>query len=171
MISDKMQAALNDQINAEFYASYLYLSMSAHFQTLNLNGFSTWMRVQAQEELGHAIKFYDFIIERDGTVELQQVEAPPVEWDNPLTMFEGALQHEQGVTARIYNLVDLSLGERDHATNAFLQWFVTEQVEEEATATDVVNQLKRVGDSPDGLFLLDREMGQRTAGAAAPAAE
>ena len=161
MLGEKIQSALNKQVNAEMYSSYLYLSMSAYFKSLNLAGFANWMRVQAQEELVHAMKFYDFINERGGRVMLQQVEAPPTEWSSPLDVFENAYKHEQKVTGLINDLVNLVVGERDHATNIFLQWFVTEQVEEEASADEVVQQLKLVGDDSGGLFMLDREMGQR----------
>ena len=162
MLSERMEAALNGQLNAELYSSYLYLSMSANFQALNLGGFANWMRVQTQEELVHAMKFYDFINERGGRTTLQSVDAPPTQWDSPLAAFEAALAHEQKVTALINDLVDLALAERDHASNAFLQWFVTEQVEEEDSANDVVQKLKLVGESQGGLFMLDREMGART---------
>jgi ferritin len=161
MLKEKVQSALTEQLNWELYSSYLYLSMSAYFLSLNLAGFANWMRVQAQEELVHAMKFYDFINERGGRVMLQGVEAPPTEWSSPLDVFENAYKHEQKVTERINDLVSLALGEGDHATNIFLQWFVTEQVEEEASADEVVQKLKLVGDAGDGLFLLDREMGQR----------
>jgi ferritin len=161
MLKEKVQSALTEQLNWELYSSYLYLSMSAYFLSINLAGFANWMRVQTQEELVHAMKFYDFINERGGRVMLQGVEAPPTEWSSPLDVFENAYKHEQKVTERINDLVNLALGEGDHATNIFLQWFVTEQVEEEASADEVVQKLKLVGDAGDGLFLLDREMGQR----------
>ncbi len=161
MVEEKIQAALNKQLNAELYSSYLYLSMSAYFQSINLPGFANWMRVQAQEELVHAMKFYDFVNERGGRVALQPVEGPPTEWSSPLDAFENAYKHEQKVTGLINDLVNLALGERDHATNIFLQWFVTEQVEEEASADEVVQRLRLMGDDGGGLFMLDREMGQR----------
>ena len=161
MVNNKIEGALNQQLNAELYSSYLYLSMSAYFQSINLPGFANWMRVQAQEELVHAMKFYDFINERGGRVMLQQVKAPPAEWSSPLDVFENAYKHEQKVTGLINDLVNLAVGERDHATNIFLQWFVTEQVEEEASADEVVQKLKLVGDDSGGLFMLDGEMGQR----------
>ncbi len=161
MVNKKIEGALNQQLNAELYSSYLYLSMSAYFQSINLPGFANWMRVQTQEELVHAMKFYDFINERGGRVILQGVEAPPAEWSSPLDVFENAYKHEQKVTGLINDLVNLAVGERDHATNIFLQWFVTEQVEEEASADEVVQKLKLVGDDSGGLFMLDGEMGQR----------
>lgn len=164
MISGKIQDALNNQINAEFGAAYIYLSMSAYFTSVNLNGFAVWMRAQAQEEMGHAMRIYDFINDREGEIQLKAVDAPTAKWDSPLAAFEAAYAHEQKVTGMIYDIVDLSLKERDHATNSFLQWFVNEQVEEEATASDIVNKLKLVGDDNNGLFLLDRDLGTRGAG-------
>ncbi len=161
MVNKTIEGALNQQVNAELYSSYLYLSMSAYFRSINLPGFANWMRVQAQEELVHAMKFYDFINERGGRVTLQQVEAPPTEWSSPRDVFENVYKHEQKVTGLINDLVNLAVGERDHATNIFLQWFVTEQVEEEASAEEVVQKLKLVGDDSGGLFMLDGEMGQR----------
>jgi ferritin len=161
MLDEKIQAALNKQLNAELYSSSLYLSMSGYFQSISLPGFANWMRVQAQEELVHAMKFYDFINERGGRVMLQPVEGPPREWSSPLDVFENAYKHEQKVTGLINDLVNLALKEGDHATNIFLQWFVTEQVEEEASADEVVQKLKLMGDAKGGLFMLDREMGQR----------
>jgi ferritin len=156
-----MQEALNKQINAEIYSAYLYLSMSAHFQSVNLAGFANWMRVQWQEELAHALKFYDYVNERGGRVVLQPVEAPPSAWDSPLALFEHVHQHEQKVTGMINKLVDLAVEIRDHATNNVLQWFVAEQVEEEASADEVVQKLKLVGDDPSALFMIDRELAQR----------
>jgi ferritin len=161
MLDEKMQTALNKQMTAELYSSYLYLSMSAYFQSISLPGFANWMRIQAQEELVHAMKFYDFINERGGRVILQPVEGPPTEWSSPLDVFENTYKHEQKVTGLINDLVNLAVKEGDHATNIFLQWFVTEQVEEEASADEVVQKLKLMGDAKGGLFMLDREMGQR----------
>jgi ferritin len=162
MISEKMQEALNGQLNAELYSSYLYLSMAAYFLDLNLGGFANWMRVQAQEEDMHAMKFYNFINERGGRVLLKPIDGPPTEWDSPLAAFEAVLEHEQKVTGLINDLVELALAEHDHATNIFLQWFVTEQVEEEDSANDVIQQIKMIGEAEGGLFMLDRELGQRT---------
>lgn len=159
-----MQEALNKHINAEVYSAYLYLSMSAHFQAANLPGFAHWMRVQAREELSHAMKFYDHVLERGGTVTLQPVEAPASRWDSALAAFEDAYRHEQKVTGLINQLVDDAVQTRDHATNAFLQWFVSEQVEEEAAAEAIVQRLKLVGDSPGGLFMIDHELGERASG-------
>lgn len=161
MLSERMEKALNDQIMWELYSSYLYLSMSAHFLSVNLGGFANWMRVQAQEELVHAVKFYDFVNERGGRVVLQTVKAPPSEWTTPVAVFEDTLKHERQVTKRINDLVDTALKEKDHATNIFLQWFVTEQVEEEASAKQILEKLKLLGDARGGLFMMDRELAQR----------
>ena len=171
MIDQRMQEALNKQINAEIYSAYLYLSMSAHFQSVNLAGFANWMRVQAHEELMHALKFYDYVNERGGRIVLQPVEAPPSHWDSPLAVFEHVYQHEQKVTGMINKLVDLAVEIRDHATNNVLQWFVAEQVEEEASADEVVQKLKLVGDDPSALFMIDRELAQRVFVAPAAATE
>jgi len=161
MIKEKIQDALNEQINAELYSSYLYLSMSAYFESNNLKGCANWMRVQTQEELVHAMKFYDYLIERGGKVVLSSIESPPTEWPSPLAIFENAYQHEQKVTGLINELVDLAIAEKDHATNNFLQWFVSEQVEEEASADEVVQKIKLMGDARGGIFMLDRELAQR----------
>jgi ferritin len=136
--------------------------MSAYFDSQNLTGMANWMRIQAQEELTHAMKFFDFVNERDGRVVLTQVGAPKTEWTSPLDVFEDVLAHEKKVTGLINELVDLSLTEKDHAANIFLQWFVTEQVEEEATASTIVDKLKLIGDTPVALYMLDGELGQRT---------
>ncbi len=161
MIKEKIQEALNKQLNAELFSSYLYLSMAAYFESINLKGFANWMRVQTQEELVHAMKFYNFIIERGGKAVLSAIEGPPTQWKSPLAVFEHAYKHEQKVTGLINNLVDLSIAEQDHATNNFLQWFVAEQVEEEASADEVVQKIKLMGDASGGLFMLDQELAQR----------
>ena len=160
-MKDRIQEELNKRTNWEFYSAYLYLSMAAHFESLNLKGFANWMRVQTQEELVHAMKVYDYIIERGGMVNLSAVKEPPSEWTSPLQALENAYQHEQMVTGQINDLTDLAISERDHATNSFLQWFVTEQVEEEASINEVVQKLKLTGDTSGGLFMLDRELSQR----------
>jgi ferritin len=161
MIKQKMAKALSDQINKEMYSGYLYLAMSTYFQTLNLPGAAAWMRVQAQEELGHAMKIYDHVIERDGTVTLEAIEAPPDSWDSPLAAFQAAFEHEQKVTGMIDNLVRLAREKEDYAAETFLQWFVTEQVEEEASVSEVLHKLEMVGSAPGGLFMVDRALGQR----------
>jgi ferritin len=162
MLTEKMQKALNGQLNAELYSSYLYLSMHAYFKAVNLDGFATWMYYQAQEELEHSMKFYDFVIQRGGKVVLAQIEAPPSEWDSPLAVFEATLAHEQKVTGLINDLVEIALEEHDHATNIFLQWFVSEQVEEEESVSGVLEQLKLMGDAKGGLFMIDRELAKRS---------
>ena len=167
MLKPRMQEALNEQINAEIYSSYLYLSMAAYFDSQTLEGMAAWMRVQAQEELIHAMKFFDFVNDRDGRVLLTRIEAPKTEWASPLDAFEDALQHERKVTGLINNLLDLALGEKDHAANTFLQWFVTEQVEEEAAAKTIGDKLRMIGDKPMALYMLDGQLGQRTLPAAA----
>ncbi len=161
MIGKKIEKALNAQLNAEFYSSYLYLSMAAYFESINLPGFANWMRVQTQEEEFHALKFNDYIIERGGRVTLQAIEAPPTEWASPLDAMEATLTHEQKVTGLINDLVFLARDERDNASEIFLQWFVTEQVEEEDNVNKILAQLRRIKDKPHGLFMLDRELGQR----------
>ncbi|MGD2186964.1 MAG: ferritin [Desulfobacterales bacterium] len=161
MLTEKMQKALNDQLNAELYSSYLYLSMNAYFKTVNLDGFANWMYYQAQEELEHAMKFYDFIIQRGGKVELMQVGAPPTEWGSPMAVFEATLEHEQKVTGLINDLVDVANSEHDHATHIFLQWFVSEQVEEEESVGGVLEQLRLMGDAQGALFMMDRELAKR----------
>jgi ferritin len=162
MISQKMLDALNEQINAEMYSGYLYLAMSAYFTDANLNGFANWMRIQAQEELMHAMKIYDYVNEREGRILLKPIQGPKTEWSTPVEAFEETYKHEQHVTSLINNLVSLAMEEKDYATNSFLQWFVDEQVEEEANASELVNRLKMVAESRGGLFMLDRELAGRT---------
>ena len=163
MLSKTIQDAMNEQIKNELYSAYLYLSMSAYCEAANLPGFAHWMRVQAQEEEAHAMKFYDFIYERGGRVVLQAIDQPPVEFQSPLNVFEQTLEHEQKVTALIHDLYTLAVQEKDYASQAFLQWFVTEQVEEEASATQIVETLKMIGDKGHALLMLDRELGKRGA--------
>ncbi|SMC20713.1 ferritin [Desulfacinum hydrothermale DSM 13146] len=161
MLSEKMQEALNAQINAELYSSYLYLAMAAYLNETGLGGFSRWMEVQALEELSHAMKIYDYVNERGGRVTLAAIEAPPARWDSLLHVFQEVYKHEQKVTGLINDLVDLAVAERDHATNNFLQWFVKEQVEEEASADGILQKVKLVENARGGVFMLDRELGQR----------
>ncbi len=161
MIGKKMQDVLNEQVNAEFYSAYLYLSMAAYFESTNLPGFAPWMRAQTQEELTHAMKLYDYVNERGGRVTLKAIAEPPTEWKSPLAAFEAAYQHEQKVTGLINELVNLAIGEKDHASNMFLQWFVNEQVEEENNADAIVQKIKLMADAPGGMYMLDNEMGQR----------
>jgi ferritin len=161
MLKENIQEALCEQLNAELYSSYLYLSMSAHFSSIDLAGFANWMRCQAQEELAHAMKFYEYIIERGGRITLKDITTPQKEWKSPLAAFEHVYSHEQKVTGLINYLVDLAISEKDHATNSFLQWFVTEQVEEEASASGVLKRIELIGSDGSGLLLLDQELAQR----------
>ena len=164
MLKDKIQKSLNAQMNFELSSSYLYLAMAAYFEGENLNGFAHWMKLQSGEEYGHAMKIYGYINQRNGRVNLAKIDAPKSEWKSASEVFSETLKHEKSVTKSINELVDVAIEEKDHATNAFLQWFVTEQVEEEATATNILNKIKLVGDNKNGLFLLDRELGMRAAG-------
>lgn len=161
MIKDKIQEALNKQINWELYSSYLYLSMNAYFASAHLTGFANWMRAQVQEEIVHAMKFYDYLIERSGTVTLSSIESPPTQWTSPLSAFEQVYTHEQKVTKLIHELVGLAAFEQDYATSVFLQWFVKEQVEEESSALTVLQQLRGIGGGGEGLYILDRELAKR----------
>jgi ferritin len=161
MIKKKMQDALNKQINEELFSAYLYQSMAAFFEEKNLKGFSNWMNVQAKEELTHAMRIYDYLFERGGRVILQAIKAPANDWKSPLAAFEEAYKHEQHITGCINKLVDMAIGLSDHASNNMLQWFVAEQVEEEASVDEVVQNLKLVGDDGGGLFLIDQELGNR----------
>ncbi len=162
MLSKKIEKALNEQINAEFYSAYLYLSMASFLNSQNLIGFSNWMRVQFEEEQFHAMKFFDYVLERGGEVKLKAIEKPPHKWKDIIDVFEYTKKHEQEVTKMINDLVDLAISEKDHATVNFLQWFVEEQVEEEATVDEILAQLKLVEGKGSGLFMLDREAAQRT---------
>jgi ferritin len=167
MMKQKMEDAFNKHLNAESFSAHLYMSMSAYFQSINMKGMAHWMRLQADEETIHATKFFDYIFSRGGKVILGQIDAPTTEWDSPLSAFEAALGHEQLITDKINKLVDLALAESDHAANAFLQWFVTEQVEEEESVSEIVDQLKIIENDRSALFMLDRELGQRAAASAA----
>lgn len=161
MIGKAIQDAMNEQVNNELFSAYQYLSMAAYCESANLPGFAHWMRTQSQEELQHAMKFYDFILERNGRVVLGAIDQPIVEFGSTLEVFEQALEHEQKVTGMINDLYSLSATENDYASQTFLQWFITEQIEEEKNAGDVVENLKMVGDKSEALFLLDRELGRR----------
>lgn len=161
MLSKTMQDAINDQIQKEYHSSYLYLAMAAHCEASNLPGAAQWMRVQSQEELAHALKLYDHVVDRGGRVTLQAIPQPPAEYKSALDVFEKVLAHEQLVTAAIHKLYALALKENDYPAQIMLQWFVTEQVEEEKSAGEVVEQLKAVGESKTSLMLLDRHLGKR----------
>lgn len=161
MLSSKMVEALNEQINAEHYSSYLYLAMSAYAESINFKGVAHWLRLQAQEEAGHAAKFFDYIVERGGRVTLKGIQAPKAEWASVEDVFVNTLAHEQHVTKLILNLVSSSRAEEDYASEFFLQWFVNEQVEEESAAQDILNKLALIKGSSGGLYMLDRELGKR----------
>ncbi|MGE5457740.1 MAG: ferritin [Methanococcaceae archaeon] len=161
MIGKKMEKALNEQLNAELYSWYLYLSMSAHFEEHNFTGISKWMKIQAHEEYTHAMKFYDYIIQVGKIVSLEAISAPKRDWSSHLEVFEQVFEHEMKITEQINNLMNLAVEEKDHASNSFLLWFVNEQVEEVATAKIILEKAKFIGDSHNGLFMLDHEMGKR----------
>jgi ferritin len=161
MLNKTMQDAMNNQVQAELYSSYIYLSMAAYFESSNLLGAANWMRLQSQEELAHALKFFDHINERGGRVELMAIEAPPIEFESPLAVFKMAYEHEQKVTGMIHDLYKLAVAQNDYPALSMLQWFVDEQVEEEQSALAVVEQLEMIGDNKMGLFMIDRELGQR----------
>ena len=161
MIGAKMQDAINKQIQEELYSSYLYLSMSAYFSAAGFDGMAQWMRVQSEEEKAHAMKFFGHIVERDGKVELFALDKPKAEWASPLEAFKAAYKHEQHITGKINELVDIAAAEKDNPAANLLQWYVNEQVEEEANASKIVQMLERIGDSSNGLFMLDQQLGKR----------
>jgi len=163
MFSAKMQQTMNDQIKYELESAYIYLSMAAYFESINLPGFAHWMRIQTGEEQEHAMKFFDFIYDRGGRVVLQAIPQPPADFASPLDAFEKALAHEQKVTGLINDLYALAVEEKDYASQTFLQWFVDEQVEEEKSAGDIVEMLKMIGDKGQALFMADRQLAQREA--------
>lgn len=162
-INQKMQAAINEQINAEFYSAYLYLSMSAYFERLNLPGFAKWLRIQFEEEQGHALKFYDYVLERGGEVELKAIAKPPSSWESPLAAFKEVLKHEQHVTELINQLYEAALAEKDYPSQVLLQWYITEQVEEEDNAAQVVAMLERLEAHQAAIYQLDHRLGKRGA--------
>jgi ferritin len=161
MLSDKMQQALNEQLRAEMYSSNLYLAMAAYFDAQTLEGFAHWLKVQAKEEMGHAMKFYGHIKDRLGRVSIGAMDEPPGEWDSPLAAFETVYEHECKVSAMIRALLDLAGKEKDPAAAAFLQWFITEQVEEEAQADAIVQKLKMIGKAAAPLLMYDAVLGKR----------
>lgn len=161
-LSKRMQEALNQHLHHELESSYLYLSMAAYLSTENFPGAAHWMRLQAKEELFHAMKFYHYINDRSGHNILLALDAPPVAWKSLLDVFESGLEHEKEMSVKINALVDLSLQEKDHATNSMLQWLVTEQVEEEATFTELINKFKLAGDDGSGMFMIDEGLAKRT---------
>jgi len=161
MLSDKMEKQLNEHTNAEFYSAYLYLSMAAYFDSVDLAGFANWMKVQFQEEMFHGMRFFEYIGHRDGRARLDAIQTPPVEWDSPIAVFEETYKHEQAVSARIHALVSLAMQENDFPTNNFLQWFVAEQTEEESTVKAILKKLRFVGDSKSALLMIDQELAGR----------
>jgi len=165
MISQSLTDALNEQLRQELYSSYLYLAMSAYTDSQNLPGFAHWLRIQANEEQAHAMRFYEFILDRDGRVQLQSLPQPPRDFGSPLDLFEQVLAHEQEITSLIEQLYRKAAAAQDHATQIFLEWFITEQVEEEKTATQLLETLRMAGDNKVALLMLDREVGARQAGA------
>jgi ferritin len=163
MLTEAMQNAINQQITDELFSAYLYLSMAAYFEANSLPGFARWMRMQSEEEVEHAMKFFDFVNERGGRVTLQAIEQPNVEFESPLAVFETTYEHEQKVTALIHDLYEVALEENDYAAQVMLHWFIEEQVEEEASVSQIVDTLERIGDKDQALIMLDRELGQRGA--------
>lgn len=162
MISKKLEDAINSQINAELHSAYLYLSMSSYFEGENLPGFANWMKVQFEEEQFHALKMFNYVAERGGRVILTKIEGPQTDWDGIVDVFESTLKHEQLVTSLINNLADLAQDEKDRAALAFLQWYIEEQVEEEANVEAILNQLKFIDGKGHGVLMLDRELATRT---------
>ena len=161
MINKSMQDAINEQINKELYSSYLYLSMAAYLEDRNLSGFAHWMRVQETEEREHAMKFYDFIVERGGRVMLKAIEAPKTEWKSTLELAEEVAAHEAMITASIHALYELALKEKDYSAQIMLQWFITEQVEEERNAAEIVSNLKLIEDRGTAVLMLDHRLAKR----------
>jgi ferritin len=158
-----MQTALNEQVNQEFFSAYMYLAMSAYCNTIGLPGFAHWMRMQYEEEIMHVTKMYDYILAQGGEVELKAIEKPEKEYGKPLAILEKTLAHEQYVTSLIHKLMDLAVSERDYATQTFLQWYVTEQVEEESNVNDIVAPLRMVGEDKGGLMMIDQQLAARPA--------
>ena len=164
VIKQSVQDAINEQIKEEFYSAFIYLSMSAYFEQINLSGLAHWMRVQYQEEEEHALRLFQYLNERGGKVQLKAIPEPPTTFKSPLDVMEQALNHERHVTSLINDLYEKAAGENDYATQAALQWFITEQVEEENNAGTIVEQLRMIGDNRAALFLMDMELGKRTGG-------
>lgn len=161
MINEKVGKILNEQVNKELYSAYLYLSMSAYFSDMGLLGFANWMRVQTQEETAHAMLIYDFLINRGEKVVLTAIEAPPITWKDPLGLMEHALKHEIYVTSLINNIIAVAEEAKDRATMSYMNWFVDEQVEEEANAKEIIDKLKLIGDDKSALYLLDKDLSTR----------
>ncbi len=163
MLSQKLQDAINRQINSEFYSAHLYLSMAAYCETLSLGGFSHWLKLQYSEELSHALKLFDFIVDRGGRVALQSIDQPPLEFESVASVMRMALGHERSVTAMIDSLYELALAERDYSAHVLLEWFVDEQIEEEKSLTEIIDHLDMVGNDGTGLLIVDSRLMARTA--------
>ncbi len=162
MLNNKMVDALNGQINKEMYSAYLYMSMSAYTEFIGLKGFANWFYVQYQEEMEHAMRLYKYILEQGSQVKLIAIKEPPSEFGSPLEMFEQTLEHEKYITKSIHDLIELAIEQKDHATQIFLQWYVTEQVEEEANDNEIIDKLKLIGKESGGLFMMNKELSART---------
>lgn len=162
MLKESVLNKLNNQLNGELYSAYLYYAMTAYFESINLKGFSNWMRIQAQEELAHTHRIFAYINNKGERAKFEAVPEPPQDWSSPLECMEDTYKHECDISERINECVSLALKENDHSTNTMMQWFVAEQVEEESTVDDIVQKLKLIADNPSGLYMLDNEMGQRT---------
>lgn len=161
MLSKDLEGKLNDQIQAELYSAYLYLAMAAYCDAQNLPGFAHWMRKQAEEEVGHAMRIYQYVNDRQGRVVLQAIEQPPTEFGSPTDVFKVVLDHEKKITAKINALYEAAVKESDYASQTFLHWFIDEQVEEEKTASEILEALKMIGDKGHAVYMLDRQLGQR----------
>ena len=161
MLSNQLLDALNDQVNFEFYSSYTYLAMAAYAESIDLSGVANFFRVQAQEEMSHAMKFYDYIFQKGGMVKLEAIEKPKVEYNNIIEVFETGFNHEQTVTKRIYELADIATAEREHATMSLLKWFVDEQVEEENNFQTILKKVRRLEGNPAAMYMLDEELATR----------
>jgi len=161
MLNSTVQNAINEQIKNELYSAYLYLAMSAHFEAANLPGIAKWMRLQSNEEVEHAMKFFGYVNDRGGRVILKAIDQPQSEWSTPLVAFEQVLEHEQKVTGMIHNLFAIATKENDYPTQVMLHWYINEQVEEEKNASTIVDQLRMIGDHPNALLMLDHRLGER----------
>jgi len=161
MISKAMQDAINEHVGSEMYSANLYLAMAAYCESINLKGFAKWMRIQWKEEMDHAFKFFDYLSDRGGRVRVPEIGVPTSDYKSPRDVFEQTLEHEKIVTARVHKLYELALGEKDYATMTFLQWFITEQTEEEARAMEIAEKLRMIGESSNAIFWLDKELGKR----------
>ncbi|WP_372370726.1 ferritin [Candidatus Uabimicrobium sp. HlEnr_7] len=161
MLNDQLQEALNRHMNSEFFSSYMYLSMAAYFDSIHYKGFAHWAQEQANEELGHAMKMYQYILDKGGKIVLLPIEGPPTTWDSCLGAFEEVYKHEQKVTQQINSLYEICQENKDYATQTFLHWFITEQVEEESMSSEIVERIKLAGNSNSAVLLIDSELGSR----------